>query len=73
MRPNLACDIDEIQYILARGVRLLPPTYLAFIEALDEQERARKVCLLPSTRFEVYHKRLERKVLQRIDLHRKTA
>lgn len=66
-------DEDDIQDYLGRGVVLLPNVYEVFLEKLMDKERERKLCLLPSTRLQLYHIRLERKVQTRINAHRTVA
>lgn len=65
--------IDELQYFLGRGVRLFPNLYYDFLNHLKERERAHKLCLLPSSRFELYHMQLERRAQDRINTHRRVA
>lgn len=65
--------VDYVQELLGRGVRIFPKMYYEFLENLMEMERDRKLCLLPSPRFELYHMRLERKVRERIEAHRRVA
>lgn len=64
---------DDFQDYLARGVIPLPPAYAEFLEALSEREREHKLCLLPFSRFDLYHIRLERKVRERIRYQRRAA
>lgn len=64
---------DEIQELLGRGVSLFPSVYYEFLEQLMEKERMKKLCLLPSARFELYHMKLERKRRARNTSPRKVA
>lgn len=58
--------INDVQGYLARGIKLLPHVNYDFLEALSERERDHKLCLVPSSRFELYHLRLHRKLTARL-------
>lgn len=64
---------DVVQEYIGRGVILLPIVYEAFLNRLDEQERDKKLCLLPLARLQLYHIRLERKVQTRLNAMRTAA
>jgi hypothetical protein len=55
-----------VQDYLMRGVIPLPSLYAEFLEALAEGEAKHQLCLLPSSRFELYHIRLEKRLWSRI-------
>lgn len=73
MKPTWSSIVDDLQEYLARGVTPLPAVYAQFLEALAERERGHQLCLLPFSRFELYHIRLERKVLERLKYQRRAA
>jgi hypothetical protein len=58
--------VDDVQGYLAQKVGVLPHVYVDFLRALSDSERARQLCLLPITRFELYHYNLETKLRARI-------
>lgn len=52
-------DVDHVQFCLSRGITSLPLVYAAFLDALLERERKNQLCLVPSSRFDVFHLRLK--------------
>lgn len=51
-------DVDAFQFCLTRGVIPLPFVYSRFLDVLKGQERNHKLCLVPSSRFELFHLKL---------------
>lgn len=51
-------NADLLQLCISRGVVLLPSIYHAFLDMLDEMERKHAVCLVPLSRFELFHHKL---------------
>jgi hypothetical protein len=63
--------VDDVQGYLAQKIGVLPPVFVDFLQALSDNEKAYRVCLLPITRFELYHYKLEQKVRTRVRYQRK--
>lgn len=68
MKFSWTSILDDVTGYLAKGAYPLPFIYSQFLTTLDEQERKNQVCMLPFARFEMYHKRLEAKIQQRIKI-----
>ena len=51
-------NADLLQLCISRGVVLLPSIYYAFLDVLDEMEHKHTVCLVPLSRFELFHHKL---------------
>lgn len=51
-------NADLLQLCISRGVVPFPSAYLAFLEALSKMERENHVCLIPLTRLELFHLKL---------------
>ena len=58
---------EEIQGYLACGVLLLPSIYEHMLVQLSKMEHNDLVCLLPISIFDLYHIRLKKKLVFRIE------
>lgn len=66
MKP-WSLPLDVIQGYLAAGVSLHPCVERAYLEMLYEREQVHKdVCLLPSSRLQLYHIHLYDKLKRRL-------
>jgi hypothetical protein len=61
--------VEQVQGYLARGVALLPYIYEDLLLQLREMEHGNKVCMLPIATFDLYHIRLRKKLIWRIEQH----
>lgn len=66
MEDALDTTVNDVQGYLAQGIALMPRLNMEFLQALHEKELRREVCLVPFSRFELYHLKLEQKVRARI-------
>ena len=67
--------VDDVQGYISQRITPLPFVYIRFLKMLMEMEQARTLCLLPYTRFEIFHAILECRVRTRLKLQeqRKSA
>lgn len=62
--------VDQIQGYLVRGVALLPNLYEHLLVQLESMVREKKACMLPVSIFDLYHIRLKKRLICRIETYK---
>jgi hypothetical protein len=61
--------VEDVQGYLSKGVVPLPFIYERMLEQLEQLQQEHRVSMLPVAIFDVYHLRLKKKLIWRIEQH----
>ena len=66
IRNTKNVSVNEVQDYLIRGANIHPLLYNAFLDELVELEFKKNLCLVPSTRLEIYSNRVASRIAQKL-------
>lgn len=64
IRNTRNVSVSDIQGYFVKGAKVHPLLYIAFLDSLVELEHAKKLCLTPQTRMEIYSNRVATRITQ---------
>lgn len=66
IRNTKKVSVDEVQGYLTKGARVHPLLYASYLKELVHLEHARKLCLTPRARMELYSNRVSTSIARKL-------
>ena len=66
IRNTKNVSVNDVQGYLSKGAEVHPLLYTSFLNELVQLEFARKICLTPKTRLEIYSKRVAANIARKL-------